>query len=238
MKTHGMSHQRLHNIWCSMRQRCEKPSCSGYWKYGAKGIKVCDEWQTFETFRDWAYTHGYTDDLTIDRIDPVGNYEPGNCRWVSQKIQQNNRSNNVFITYNGETHNIEEWSEISGLPYKVIYDRNHRGWSPERIFNQKKRKSPTRKTEINKSKEESIRIYFDKLKAYELLPKINEIFSDTMFVIRSSEPFGRKDAATYEFRNGGKALFWRNATGIVIDFREKSFKTMYPDRRPEDERNH
>lgn len=94
-----MSHTRLHNIWLTMRQRCEKPNSSGYYKYGAKGISVCEEWNNFEHFRDWAFANGYQDDLTIDRINPCGNYEPSNCRWVSQKIQQNNRSNNVYLTY-------------------------------------------------------------------------------------------------------------------------------------------
>ena len=102
MKSHCMSHTRIHNIWLSMRQRCEKPNSHGWKKYGAKGIRVCAEWGKFEAFRDWAYANGYTDELTIDRIDPRGNYEPSNCRWVTQKVQQNNRTNNVRIAYNGE----------------------------------------------------------------------------------------------------------------------------------------
>ena len=104
-----MSHTRLHNIWLSMRQRCEKPNSSGYHKYGAKGIKVCEEWSSFEKFRDWAMNHGYTDELTIDRKDPHGNYCPENCRWATQIEQQNNRTNNVCITHNGVTKTINEW---------------------------------------------------------------------------------------------------------------------------------
>ena len=69
-----MSHTRLHNTWLTMRQRCEKPTSSGYHKYGAKGIRVCKEWGKFEVFRDWALTNGYANNLTIDRIDPKGNY--------------------------------------------------------------------------------------------------------------------------------------------------------------------
>ena len=136
-RTHGMSHQRLHNIWLTMRQRCSKPNCSGWRKYGAKGIRVCDEWEhSFECFRDWAYAHGYDDTLTIDRIDPKGNYEPDNCRWVTQKVQQNNRSNNVKLTYQGETHSLVEWSEIRNIPWHILYDRHHRGWDVNRIFEQ------------------------------------------------------------------------------------------------------
>lgn len=119
-----MSHTRLHDIWLTMRYRCEKPTCSGYEKYGAKGIHVCPEWATsFKSFRDWSYVHGYADNLTIDRIDPKGDYTPENCRWVDQKTQQNNRSNNIHLTYNGETRSIIEWAEITGMPLRILYDR-------------------------------------------------------------------------------------------------------------------
>lgn len=144
-RTHGMSRTRLHNIWLTMRQRCEKPHCTGWHKYGAKGIRVCEEWSTFETFRDWAYENGYSEDLTIDRINPKGNYEPSNCRWVTQKVQQNNRTNNIHITCDGETHSPIEWSKITGLPVANIYDRYFKGWDHERIIKQPKRKSPTKR---------------------------------------------------------------------------------------------
>lgn len=139
-----MSHTRLHNIWISMRQRCRTKTCSGYKKYGAKGIRVCKEWEAFENFRDWAIANGYSDNLSIDRIDPKGNYEPSNCRWVTQKVQQNNRSNNIHITCDGETHSPIEWSEITGLPVANIYDRYFKGWNHEKIIKQPKRKSPTK----------------------------------------------------------------------------------------------
>ena len=132
-----MSHTRLHNIWLTMRQRCSKPNCSTYYKYGAKGIRVCEEWdESFETFRDWSYDNGYDDTLTIDRIDPCGHYCPENCRWVTQKVQQNNRSNNVYLTYKGETHSISEWEKITCLSWRVLYDRHYRGWETNRIFEQ------------------------------------------------------------------------------------------------------
>ena len=138
-KSHGMSHTRLHNIWLTMRQRCQNPNCSAYYKYGAKGISVCSEWEKFENFRDWAISNGYTDTLTLDRIDFTGDYEPRNCRWATQKEQQNNRSNNVMLTYRGQTKSIYEWSEITGIPPRVLYDRNYRGWNVDRIFSQKVR---------------------------------------------------------------------------------------------------
>lgn len=144
-RTHGMSHTRLHNIWLAMRQRCEKPNSSAYHKYGAKGIKVCEEWNSFENFRDWAYSNGYNDTLTIDRIDPRGDYSPQNCRWLTQKEQQSNRTNNVHLTYKGETHVLVDWEKIVGIPYHILYDRYRRKWNVERIFEQPIRKSPKNK---------------------------------------------------------------------------------------------
>lgn len=146
-RTHGMSHTRLHNIWLTMRRRCEKPNCSTYHKYGAKGIRVCQVWSEFEPFCDWALSNGYADDLTIDRINPHGNYTPENCRWVTQKVQQNNRSNNVHLSYHGETHSLLEWEQITSIPWRVLYDRRYRGWDVARIFGQPVRKSPLRKEE-------------------------------------------------------------------------------------------
>lgn len=145
LRTHGMSKTRLHNIWLTMRSRCEKPNCSTYHKYGAKGIKVCSEWSIFENFRDWSLSNGYNDQLTIDRINPLGNYEPSNCRWVTQKVQQNNRSNNVKLTYKGITHSIIEWSEILKIPLHNLYDRYYKGWETNRMFEQPLRKSPTKR---------------------------------------------------------------------------------------------
>lgn len=135
-RTHGMSHTRLHNIWLTMRQRCEKPRCSTYHKYGAKGIRVCEEWSSFENFRDWSFANGYEENLTIDRIDPYGNYEPSNCRWATQKEQQNNRSNNVVLTYKGESHVLNDWEKLVGIPYHILYDRYRRKWEVRRIFEQ------------------------------------------------------------------------------------------------------
>ena len=86
------THRRLRNCWYNMIRRCYRSYDSNYKNYGGRGIRVCDEWlQSFDKFFAWAHDNGYKHDLTIDRIDNDGNYEPSNCRWVSMADQARNR---------------------------------------------------------------------------------------------------------------------------------------------------
>ena len=94
---HGGVHTRLYNIWKCMRQRCSNPKSSRYSVYGAKGIKVCEEWNDFKRFHDWSMNNGYDEKLTLDRINNDLGYCPQNCRWVTYRRQENNKTNNSFI---------------------------------------------------------------------------------------------------------------------------------------------
>lgn len=90
---HGGYGTRLYRIWKGVLSRCRNESSTDYKWYGAKGVTVCEEWSEYVNFRDWAISNGYKDDLTIDRIDPFGNYEPSNCRWATIKEQNFNKRN-------------------------------------------------------------------------------------------------------------------------------------------------
>lgn len=132
---HGKEPQRLYIAWSNMRRRCYQKQNKKYRSYGGRGIKVCDEWlHDFRAFREWSVNNGYDDNLTLDRIDVDGNYEPSNCRWVTQKIQQNNRSNNRKIEYNGELHTMAEWSDITGIPYYTIKHRVRAGLPTHKVL--------------------------------------------------------------------------------------------------------
>lgn len=113
--------QRLAKIYHAMKQRCYNVNNTGYKNYGGRGIAICDEWlESPESFQEWALNNGYTDKLTIDRINNDKGYSPDNCRWATMKQQANNKRNNHFVTYNGETHTISEWADSLGVDYKEM----------------------------------------------------------------------------------------------------------------------
>lgn len=125
-----MAKTKLYRCWVNMRHRCYLKSSHDYEKYGGRGIKVCDEWNNdFVPFMEWALSHGYKDELTLDRINVNGNYEPCNCRWITHREQQNNKTDNVLLTLDGITHNLREWSDITGISYPTLQGRKKRGWS-------------------------------------------------------------------------------------------------------------
>lgn len=90
-QTHGQSYSRLYRTWANMKARCENPNNHNYVYYGGRGIRVCDESKSFEPFEAWALSNGYSENLTIDRINVDGNYEPANCRWATVTEQNRNK---------------------------------------------------------------------------------------------------------------------------------------------------
>jgi hypothetical protein len=120
-----------------MKARCYNPNNKGYKNYGERGITVCDEWLNDPSvFFKWAKDNGFQENLTLDRIDVNGNYNPTNCRWISKFKQQGNKRNNHFITFNGETKHLKEWGRVLGINAHTIGGRLRNGWSEERALTQ------------------------------------------------------------------------------------------------------
>lgn len=147
---HGLEHTRLYSIWSDMIYRCHNQENPNYERYGGRGISVCCEWRNdVRAFYDWAINNGYSDDLTIDRVDNDGNYCPENCRWATKVEQASNRRSNVLITRNGETKTMKEWACCAGIPYKVVWARiNKLGWGTEKALTETVRK--LKRNKVNK----------------------------------------------------------------------------------------
>ncbi len=130
---HGFgTEDRLFRIWCGMRRRCDNEKAQDYERYGARGIRVCQEWEdSFLNFREWALANGYQDNLTIDRKDNNGDYCPENCRWADCLTQNNNRRSNVYLTCDGMTMTIADWARKVGIKPLTIAARKRAGWSDE-----------------------------------------------------------------------------------------------------------
>lgn len=129
---------RLRRIFHHMKGRCYCKTDHKYKNYGARGIKVCDEWlNNFGTFYEWAINNGYRKGLSIDRVNNDGDYEPNNCRWATPEQQANNRTTSHYYTYKGETKTIAEWSKETGIKVATLYWRIKHNYTPEEVMNKK-----------------------------------------------------------------------------------------------------
>ena len=118
---HGLRFHRLYSIWSAMKSRCYNPNTPAYKNYGERGISICDEWHyNFQSFFDWAVTHGYESNLTIERLEVNGNYEPNNCTWIPIGEQANNTRRNHRFTYKGGTLNVAQWANKYNVGRHVI----------------------------------------------------------------------------------------------------------------------
>lgn len=126
-----------------MIARTSNPRSVSWDRYGGKGIVVCQEWMHFEPFMEWAYANGYHDSLEIDRRDGKGNYEPGNCRWVTKVVQSRNRDCTRSVEAFGEIKLLCEWAEDTrcSVAYGTLWRRIVVfEWAPERAISKPVRK--------------------------------------------------------------------------------------------------
>lgn len=122
---------RVYHAWYDMVRRCTDPKCPNFQWYGARGIAVCERWKTFANFyADMGEPNG----LYLDRLDNDGNYEPGNCRWVTLKESLRNRRNTCLVTHGGRTQTIAAWAEETGVRSGLIYARLRLGWPAEKAI--------------------------------------------------------------------------------------------------------
>lgn len=132
---HGKTKTRLYRIWQGMKTRCYNKNNKSYLDYGGRGIKLCDEWlNSFDVFSAWAVNNGYQENLTIDRINNDGNYEPSNCHWITNKENCNNTRKNVILTYNNKTQTIAQWADELNISYQTLHYRYKKGWDTKDIL--------------------------------------------------------------------------------------------------------
>lgn len=220
--TAGGGKHRLYSILTGMKNRCYDVKHEKYANYGGRGITICDEWlNSYENFKEWALSHGYRDDLTIDRINHDGNYEPDNCRWITHREQQHNKSTNHLLTYNGKTQDIAQWAQELDVTPGTLITRLRYGWLDEDVLTREIEhhvKSSERMLTyqgVDKSLSEwaremniDIRVLKARLDRYGMSPE--EALS------RPVAPPHRK-ASIYTFTYNGKTqdlVAWSNETGL------------------------
>jgi hypothetical protein len=157
---HGLCNTRRYCIWSAMIKRCENINDHGYHNYGGRGITICKEWrEDFMSFYTWAGSNGYSSNLTIDRIDNNGNYEPANCRWVTVKENNRNTRSCVYIEIDGSIKTLSGWSEFSGVDPCVIHNRFKSGKKGSDLL------TPVKKSNKEKTDRERLYITFNSIKA-------------------------------------------------------------------------
>lgn len=164
ISTHGGSNDRLYQVWRNMKGRCENGNRDEYNNYGGRGIKVCKEWHDYAAFKKWAYESGYDEnapfgECTIDRINVNGNYEPNNCRWISNVEQQKNKrpreetkngGYRKFIILNGERISVKKACDMAGVNVSTFeYRVNKKGMSNEDALVIKEKNESSMRVRVN-----------------------------------------------------------------------------------------
>lgn len=128
-------YEMLFGVWRNMIRRCYEKNSDRYYTYGARGITVCSEWRNnFINFAKWAVDNGWKTGLSIERKNHDGMYCPENCTFITMAEQARNKTNNVLISYNGETRCVVEWCEILGLKAKTVYKRIYDGYTDPNVI--------------------------------------------------------------------------------------------------------
>lgn len=135
-KKHGMIGTRLYTEWISMKSRCYYTQNKAYERYGGRGIAICVEWlNSFDAFYEWAIANGYSDDLTIERVDVNGDYCPENCCWIPANEQAKNRRTTLrIVDENGEMVYVMDVADKNGISMSNVVARKSRGWSLEKAL--------------------------------------------------------------------------------------------------------
>ena len=150
--------KRLYNIWYNMKRRCYNKKNKDYKYYGERGIKICDEWlNNYQEFEKWSLNNGYKDDLTIDRIDNNGNYEPKNCKWLSIQEQQFNKRNTTYCELDGVVESLPKLCKKYNIDDEVVYHRIKRGWNVKKALTTPTKKIKTKKTYIYKGEKTTLK---------------------------------------------------------------------------------
>lgn len=132
-RTHNQTNTRLYRTWRHMKDRCFYPKSDRYKNYGARGITVCNEWLNFENFYNWAINNGYKENLTLERRNNNGNYEPKNCCWILMKEQAKNKQNSKKYTYKNETKILSDWIRFFNTTEGKIRYRI-KNWGVDKAF--------------------------------------------------------------------------------------------------------
>lgn len=130
---HGMGGSKLYHVWRQMQQRCTNPAHKDYPAWGGRGITVCAEWSDPLAFKAWAESNGYRDGVTIERIDNMAGYSPGNCRWISNRLQAKNTRRQRMVTIDGVLMDVADLARSSGINYTTLITRLNLGWPHDRL---------------------------------------------------------------------------------------------------------
>ena len=131
---HGDTGTRLYRIWKTMKCRCNDRNHPTYKHYGGRGISIVGEWmESYTTFKEWAISHGYADDLELERIDVNGNYSPDNCKWLSHHEQTLNRRDTLYVKINGRTSKLREFCEKHNISVNSVNHWRHIGVLEEKL---------------------------------------------------------------------------------------------------------